>query len=97
MFLEPVFRQALLVAQTVKNLPAIQETWDQSLGQEDPLQEGMATCSSILDWRIPQTDEPDGLQSMGSKALDDRVIFTFTRQACCLEYGQDAVSFQGKC
>ena len=62
---------SLLVAQTVKNLPAIQETWDQSLGQEDPLQEGMATCSSILDWRSPRTDEPDGLQSMGPKALDD--------------------------
>ena len=53
MFLEPVFRQASLVAQIVKNLPAIQETWVQSLGQEDPLEEGMATHSSILGWRIP--------------------------------------------
>ena len=70
MFLEPVFRQASLVAQIVKNLPAIQETWVQSLGQEYPLEEGMATCSSILDWRIPWTEEPDGLQPMGPKALD---------------------------
>ena len=44
---------ASLVAQTVKNLPAMQETWVQSLGQEDPLEEGMATHSSILAWRIP--------------------------------------------
>ena len=60
----------MLVAQTVKNLPAIQETWVQCLGQEDPLEEGMATCSSILEWRIPWTEEPDGLHSMGPKALD---------------------------
>ena len=53
MFLEPVFRQASLVAQIVKNLPAIQETWVQSLGQEDPLEEGMTTQSNILAWRIP--------------------------------------------
>ena len=51
----------------VKNLPAKQETWVQSLGQEDPLQEGMATHSSILAWRIPWTEEPGGLQSMGSQ------------------------------
>ena len=50
-------------AQTVKNLPAMQETQDQSLG-EDPLEEGMATHSSILAWRIPRTEEPGGLQSM---------------------------------
>jgi len=46
---------AFLVAQTVKNLPAMQETWVQSLGQEDPLEKGMATHSSILAWRIPWT------------------------------------------
>ena len=45
--------RATLVAQSVKNLPAMQETWVQSLGQEDPLKKGMATYSSILDWRIP--------------------------------------------
>ena len=49
---------ASLVAQTVKNLPAIQETWVQSLGQEDPLEKEMATHSSILAWRIPWTEEP---------------------------------------
>ena len=50
----------------VKNLPAKQETWVRSLGQEDPLEEAMATHSSILAWRIPQTEEPGGLQFMGS-------------------------------
>ena len=49
----------------VKNLPAMQETWVQSLGQEDPLEKGMAAHSSILAWRIPWTEEPAGLQSMG--------------------------------
>ena len=48
----------LWVAQMVKNLPAIQETWVQSLGQEDPLEKGMAIHSSILAWRIPWTEEP---------------------------------------
>ena len=46
-----------------------QETWVQSLGQEDPLEEGMATHSSILAWRIPWTEEADGLQSMGSQRI----------------------------
>ena len=53
-----------LVAQTVKNPPAMQETWVQSLGWKDLLEKGMATHSSILAWRIPWTEEPDGLQSM---------------------------------
>ena len=57
---------ASLVAQTVKNLPAVQETWVRSLGWEDPLEEGMATHTSILAWRISWTEEPGGLQSMGS-------------------------------
>ena len=56
--------RASLVAQLVKNLPAIQETWVQSLGQEDPLEKGMGTLSSILAWRILWTEEPGGLQSM---------------------------------
>ena len=55
----------LLVVQTVKNLPAVQETRFQSLGWEDTLEEGMATHSSIPAWRIPWTEEPGGLQSMG--------------------------------
>ena len=53
------------MAQTVKNLPAMQETWVQSLGWEEPLEKGMATHPSILAWRIPWTEEPGGLQSMG--------------------------------
>ena len=53
------------MAQTIKNLPAMWETWVQSLGQEDVLEKGMATHSSILAWRIPWTEEPGGLQSMG--------------------------------
>ena len=56
---------ASLVAQMVKNLSAVQETWGQSLGWEDPLEKEMATHSRILAWRIPQTEEPDRLQSMG--------------------------------
>ena len=58
---------ASLVAQLVKNPPAMQETWVRSLGGEDPLQKGMATHSSILAWRVPWTEEPGGLQSMGSQ------------------------------
>ena len=54
------------VAQMVKNMPAMQETWVLFLGQEDPLEKRMATHSSILAWRIPWTEEPGGLQSMGS-------------------------------
>ena len=57
--------QASLVAQTVKNLPAVQETLVQSLGWEDPLEEGMATHSSILAWRIPWIEDPGRLQSIG--------------------------------
>ena len=53
------------VAQMVKNLPVMWETWVRSLGWEDPLEEGMATHSSILAWRIPWTEEPGGLQSVG--------------------------------
>ena len=53
------------MAQTVKRLPAMRETWVQSLGQEDPLEKEMATYSSTLAWKIPWTEEPDRLQSMG--------------------------------
>ena len=56
---------ASLVAQTVKNPPTMWETWVQSLGQEDLLEEEMATHSRILAWRIPWTEEPGGLESMG--------------------------------
>ena len=53
------------VAQKVKKLPAMKETWVQSLGREDPLEKGVATRSSILAWRIPWTEEPGGLQVIG--------------------------------
>ena len=68
----------------VKNLPAVQETWVRSLGQEDPLEECMATHSSILAWRISWAEEPDGLQSIGSQrfgqdgsSLAQRTPFNF--------------------
>ena len=59
------FREASLVAQMVKCLPTMQETWVQSLGQEDSLEKEMATHSSILAWKIPWMEEPGKLQSMG--------------------------------
>ena len=58
-------KRTSLVAQIVKNLPAMQETQVQSLSLEDPLEKGMATHSSILAWMIPWTEEPGGLQSLG--------------------------------
>ena len=58
------FRSSL-IAQLVKNLPAVQETQVQSLGWEDPLEKELATHSSVLAWKIPLTEEPGGLQSMG--------------------------------
>ena len=60
-----VLKGASLVAQMVKNLPAVLKTWVQSLGQEDPLEEEMATHSTVLVWRSPWTEEPGKLQSMG--------------------------------
>ena len=60
-----------MVAQTVKCLPAMRETWVQALGREDPLEEGMETHSSILTWRIPWTEEPERLyHPKGCKGLD---------------------------
>ena len=53
----------------MKNLPAMQQTWVRSLGQEDPLEKGTTIHSSIPDWRIPWTEEPNGLQSMGSQKV----------------------------
>ena len=58
---------SMQLTQVVKNLPAMWETWLPSLGWEDPLEEGMATHSTILAWRIPGTEEPGGLQSLGSQ------------------------------
>ena len=61
---------ASLLAQSVKNLPSMQETGVLSLGQEDPLEKDMATHPSILAWEIPWVEEPGRLQSMGSQELD---------------------------
>ena len=60
---------ASLVAQMVKNLPAMQEVWVWSLGWEDPVEKRMAILSSIPSWKIPQTEEPGQLQSMGSQRV----------------------------
>ena len=60
---------ASLVAQTVKLPPTMWETWVQSLGREDPLEKDMATHSRILAWKIPRTEEPGRLQSMGSQRV----------------------------
>ena len=60
----------LFIAQLVKNLPAMQETWVRFLGREDPLEKEMALHSSILAWKIPWTEEPGGLQSMGLQESD---------------------------
>ena len=58
-----------LVAQTVKNLPAMQKTWVRSSDQEDPLEKGVAIHSCFLAWEMPWTEEPGGLQSMGSQRI----------------------------
>ena len=60
---------ASLVAQEVKNLPAVKEAWVRSLGWKDPLEKGMTIHSSILAWRIPWTEEPGGPQSMWSQRV----------------------------
>ena len=68
-----------LVAQMVKRLPTVQETWVQSLDQEDLLEKGMATHSRILAWKILWTEEPGRLQSMGSQSRTQLSDFTFTK------------------
>ena len=80
------------MAQRLKCLPAVHETWVQSLGQEDPLEKEMATHSSILAWRIPWTEEPGGLQSTGSQSRTQLSDFTFTfrtwKQPRCSSTGE---------
>ena len=61
--------EASLVAQRVRRLPAVQETWVQSLGQKDPLEKAKATHSGTLAWKIPWTEKPGRLQSMGSQRV----------------------------
>ena len=70
-FIDDLYRHlwASLVAQMVKNLPAVWETWVRSLGWEDLLEKEMTTCSSILAWRIPRTEEPGRPQSMGPQRV----------------------------
>ena len=68
--LEARIERASLMAQMVRNLPAMQETWIQSLTWEDPREKGMATLSSILAWRIPWTEEPGGYCPWGCKESD---------------------------
>ena len=65
----PCLKRVSLVAQMVKDTLAMQESQVQSLGQEDPLEKGMATYSSMLAWRIPWTEEPGRLQSTGSQRV----------------------------
>ena len=77
------------MAQTVKNLPAMQETQVRSLGWEDPLEKAMATHSSILAWRIPLTDEPGGLQSIGLQ----RVRGDWATNTCSTFYINMAIAF----
>ena len=62
----PPWKEASLVAQMVKNLPAMWKTWVQSLGWEDALEKGMATHLSILAWRIPRAEEPGGIRNSGT-------------------------------
>ena len=64
-----IYRMASLVTQVVKNLPAVQETRVRSLGREDPLEKEMVIHSSILAWRVPWTEEPGGLQPIGSQRV----------------------------
>ena len=76
------------MAQMVKNLPAMQETWVQSLGLEDPLGKGMATHSRIPAWRIPWTEETGGLYSLGLQRVTERL--THTPTPVCLENSRQA-------
>ena len=75
------------MAQTVKHLPAVQETQVRSLGWEDPLEKEMATHSSTLAWKIPWTEEPGGLQSMGLQSRTRLSNFTFWGTESVFMYG----------
>ena len=76
---EYLHRDIEAIAQSVRNLPAMQETQCQFLGQKDPLEKEMATHSSILAWGIPWTEEPDRLQSVGSQELDTTKLLLLKR------------------
>ena len=89
------------MAETVKNLPTMQEKAARSLGQEDPLEEKKATHSRILAWKIPRTEEPSGLQSMRSQRVDTTERLIQQQQHCyqkkenhmCLLLGIDNKAF----
>ena len=87
----PGSTRASLVAQMVKNLPAMQETQVQSLGQEDPLEKRMATHSSLPAWGVPWTEEPGKLQSVGLSELDttDRLTLSLSGSAGLLSEDSD--------
>ena len=73
------------MAQTVKNPPTVWETWVQSLGWEDPREEGMATHSRILAWRIPRTEDPDGLQPMWSRRVGRDWVTNHSPEHSCFQ------------
>ena len=75
------------MAQKLKRLPAMRETWVRSLGQEDPLEKEMATHSSILAWRIPWTEKPGGYSPQGGKELDTTERLHFHFSVSCIEEG----------
>ena len=77
---------ASLGAQRAKNLPAMQETWVQSLGGEESLESGVATHSKILVWRIPWAEEPGRLQLMGCKELDSTEQLTHTQSSTLVKF-----------
>ena len=77
------------MAQRLKHLPGMQETWVQSLGWEEPLEKETATHSSTLAWRIPWREEPGRLQSIGSQKVGHDFTFTFTLCKRCLVYNGD--------
>ena len=86
--------RASLVGQTVKSMPAMQETWVPSLGREDPLEKSMATHSSIPAWRISWAEEPGGLQSMGLQ----RVGYNWATNSICLKWtGKDIIHLDDVC
>ena len=81
-----------MAAQTVKDLPAVQETQIRSLGQEDPLEKEIATHSSILAWEIPWTEKPGRVQSMGSQRVGHDLVTKHTHTQNSIFWGNCLVS-----
>ena len=78
-----IFKTNFPVAQTVKNLPSVQETWIQTLGWEDPLEKGMAIHSSILAWKITWTEEPGRLTTTTTASLITELMITQQNNSSC--------------